>query len=310
MTMTRLRRMASPSLERPLIPPNTLDDLRARSRRRRQHYRVGVGGVFASVVLVIVVVTQVLPTSTGSSVGTARLAGYIVKGVSVPDSVLERIGLPTGGPINTTSLLGQPPLIDGGRPAVVYVGAEFCPYCSVQRWALLVALSRFGSFSNLGQIIRSSSTEVDPDLQSWSFHGSSYTSTYLTFDPAEIETSTHVSTPDSGYTPLDRLSPLQKQVYDTYDAGGGFPWIDFGNKIQMLGPSADPAVLEGLNLDQIASDLSDPSSPVAQAIDGAANYMIAKICSIGSSINVPICSAPFVAQAEAQISGQTPGSTP
>jgi len=44
---------------------------------------------------------------------------------------------------------------------VSYVGGEYCPYCAIQRWALLVALSKFGSFTNLdGQVISSSTTST------------------------------------------------------------------------------------------------------------------------------------------------------
>lgn len=304
MNPSRLQKMTLSLLETPLVPMSTLDELRAGVRRRRR-IRLGMATAVPTVAVVVVLVTQVLLPSTGKSTRTlgSHLTAYIAKGVSIPDSVLQEIGLPAGGPTNTSALQGQPPLISGGLPVVVYVGAEFCPYCAIQRWALLVALSRFGTFSNLGQLVSSSSTDVDPNIESWSFHGSSYSSKYLSFEPAEVETSTHVSGPNSGYTPLDTLSPLQRQVFDAYDLSGGIPWIDFANSVQMLGPGANPAVLEGLSLGEIAGDLSDPTSPVAQAVDGTANYMIASICSFIYSTGVPICSAPFVTQAHDQIFG-------
>ena len=66
---------------------------------------------------------------------------------------------------------------------MVFVGAEFCPYCALERWALVVALFRFGTFSNLGQTISSSSTDVYPGLQSWSFKDSTFTSSSLRVRP-------------------------------------------------------------------------------------------------------------------------------
>ena len=36
-----------------------------------------------------------------------------------------------------------------GKPLVLYVGAEYCPYCAAERCAMVQALSRFGTFSNL-----------------------------------------------------------------------------------------------------------------------------------------------------------------
>ena len=43
---------------------------------------------------------------------------------------------------------------DGGngaaRPVVFFYGAEFAPYAAAERWPLMVALSRFGTFGQLG----------------------------------------------------------------------------------------------------------------------------------------------------------------
>ena len=36
-----------------------------------------------------------------------------------------------------------------GKPALLYIGSEGCPYCGMQRWGLIVVLARFGKFSNL-----------------------------------------------------------------------------------------------------------------------------------------------------------------
>ena len=41
------------------------------------------------------------------------------------------------------------------------MGAEFCPYCATERWSVVMALSKFGTFSHLVGTT-SSSTDVDP----------------------------------------------------------------------------------------------------------------------------------------------------
>jgi Domain of unknown function (DUF929) len=43
----------------------------------------------------------------------------------------------------------QAALTASGKPEVLYTGAGFCPYCAAVRWPLIVALSRFGTFSGL-----------------------------------------------------------------------------------------------------------------------------------------------------------------
>ena len=53
-----------------------------------------------------------------------------------------------------TSLVGQqiaaaPLLTVNGKPTVVYLGAISCVYCGENRWAMALALSRFGVFGNL-----------------------------------------------------------------------------------------------------------------------------------------------------------------
>jgi hypothetical protein len=53
-----------------------------------------------------------------------------------------------------TSLVGQdivntPLFTVNGKPAVVYLGAISCVYCGENRWAMALALSRFGVFQNL-----------------------------------------------------------------------------------------------------------------------------------------------------------------
>jgi hypothetical protein len=38
----------------------------------------------------------------------------------------------------------------GGKPAIVFVSEESCPFCAAERWSLTVALSHFGTWSHLG----------------------------------------------------------------------------------------------------------------------------------------------------------------
>ena len=45
-------------------------------------------------------------------------------------------------------------LTSNGKPEILYIGAEFCPYCAAERWAIAVALSRFGTLSPLHSLLR------------------------------------------------------------------------------------------------------------------------------------------------------------
>lgn len=40
-------------------------------------------------------------------------------------------------------------MVINGKPTVLYIGAEYCPYCAATRWQMIIAFMRFGSFSGL-----------------------------------------------------------------------------------------------------------------------------------------------------------------
>ena len=61
------------------------------------------------------------------------------------------------------------------------------------------------------------------------------------------------------------------------DQSGAVPFLDIANKYVLAGAQYNPQVLAGLSAAQIASQLSNPSSPVAQAIDGSAQVIVAAI---------------------------------
>jgi len=177
-----------------------------------------------------------------------------------------------------------------GKVQITYVGAEFCPYCAAERWALAVALSRFGTLSGLSGT-HSSSLDVYPSTQTLSFYGSSYTSPYVNFQPVEEATNQQV---DGRYQTLQTPTSAQQALMATYDSEGSIPFLDIGNKYVVTGASFSPQVLQGLSREQIAAQLHDPSSPVAQAIDGAANAITAAICATTGGQPASVANTPAI----------------
>ena len=172
-----------------------------------------------------------------------------------------------------------------GKPRVLYVGAEYCPFCAAERWAMVAALSRFGTFSNLG-ITSSSASDTDPNTATLSFHGATYTSDSLSF--TGYETTTNQQQADGSYPTLDTPSTADKALVTKYDAPpfvtpdskGSIPFVDIGGKYVISGASYDPAMLAGKTHQQIADAMADPTSDIAKAIDGTANVITAAICQI------------------------------
>jgi hypothetical protein len=218
----------------------------------------------------------------GSGNGTTPLAAGVLSHVtSVSAATLAQVGDP-GSLTEPVKVSGSPSVLEGadGKPEILYIGAEYCPFCAAERWAVVEALSRFGSFSGLSAT-HSSTSDVYPDTKTFSFYGSTYSSPYFDFVAVEEQTNQVVG---SGYATLQTPTASEQKVLDTYDTSpysstpGSIPFLDIGNRFIVAGASYTPAILQGLSMSQIAAQLNDPSSVVAQAIDGTANLITASIC--------------------------------
>ncbi|MGH3261665.1 MAG: DUF929 family protein [Trebonia sp.] len=273
---------------------------RAADRRTQQRNRLLLAG---GAVVVVVAVALTLVLAQGGSTGTTAagppgptggaLTALTGKVTSVPASALDQVG---GGAVTTrpTTISGAP-LTSGGKPEVLYLGAEYCPYCAAERWPMIVALSRFGSFKGLATIRSAAvdgtgAAEPFPNTATWTFAHASYASKYLTFTPVEEYT----NIPDKstgGYTPLDTPTAQQQALITKYDAAnrGAIPFIDYGNKYMSVGASYDPGVLSGRTWSQIADDLHVPSSAVAKGALGTANYATAAICGLTGDQPSNVC---------------------
>ncbi len=218
--------------------------------------------------------------TTGSSAtadpGTTALSPAVVAALSVPAATLDAVGSPGSVLLPTKTGSGAVGRAADGKPLITYVGAEYCPYCAAERWSLAVALSRFGTFSNLSGT-HSSDTDVYPDTQTLSFYGSTYSSPYVDFQAVEEATNQRVG---GTYHALQTPTAAQSALIAKDDPQGSIPFLDIANRYVIIGASFSPQVLQGLSRSQIAAQLQNPTSAVAQAIDGAANDITAAITTV------------------------------
>jgi Domain of unknown function (DUF929) len=222
---------------------------------------------------------------------TSPLSTNVLAALSVSPATLEVVG--SGGAVLPPSSVGGRGTIQrgsDGKPEITYIGAEYCPYCAAERWALAVALTRFGTISHLSGT-HSSGTDVYPNTQTLSFYGSSYSSPYVDFQAVEEATNQQV---DGAYQTLQAPTAAESALLSSYDPQGSIPFLDIGNKYVINGASFSPQLLQGLSRSQIAAQLNDPSSPVALAIDGTANYITAAICTVTSDQPSSVCNTPAI----------------
>jgi hypothetical protein len=276
---------------------------RDQARQRRRSRLLLAAAVVAAVVIVGVVFVVVgLNRPTGRSQATTSAGNGVVAGATqVPTATFDAVGAGSiaAGPkgIKGTALT------EAGKPRVLYIGAEYCPYCAAERWPVIAALSRFGTFSNLGQTA-SSASDIFPNTPTLSFHGATYSSKYLAFTGVET---TSNQPQGSGYAPLDTPSAADEKTFQTYDfppyvsSGGSIPFVDLGGQYVLSGASYDPGLLSGMTHQQVVRAMQTPHSAVAQAVDGSANIITAALCTLTHDQPANVCSSAGVTAAAAKL---------
>ena len=263
----------------------------------------GAVGLVVVIVAVLVIVKVASGSSTNTSYTpvTAAPASVVHDVTNIPESVYNTVGVTSPTVTVTAPIIvkGQPPLtFNGQTPGMLYYGAEYCPYCAAERWAVTAALSRFGTWSGL-KITASSHTDVDPQTHTFSYYGANYTSQYLAFKP--IEAVSNVPDGNGYYTTLQTPTKYEYGIVTKYEsptyipgatAGQiGFPFISINNLSLISGPSYDPGVLAGQTWSEIAGNLSDPTNPATQAIVATANYISASICATTKNAPASVCTS-------------------
>ena len=263
---------------------------RATLNAKKRNRRIITISIVVAIIAVIVVLTLLVQGSGNSSplIGKPVSASDLQAITGVSDSTLSTIGKPSG--VTAPDAINGTPLTSGGKPEVVYVGGDYCPYCAVERWSLIMALSRFGSFSGL-EYMQSSATDINSNTPTFTFSGSNYTSQYITFVGVEEY--------DRAESVTQTLNSAQGGLVTSYDtcpgasSGGGIPFVDIANAYAVNCGAQSTLDIAGQNWTQITSVLDNPTSPTAQLIDGAANTLITAICKVDGGQPGSVCTQSY-----------------
>lgn len=264
-------------------------------------------GSTIAVVAVVAIFVALKATSKPAGVATASKSSTIapaslVSAVThVPAASFAKAGVGTSptvtGPLK---LPAAPALKKAGLPRIVFIGADYCPYCATERWALIAALSRFGTFSHLG-ITHSSTTDVFPGTLTFSFFGSSYKSPYLDFTP--VETNTNTASSSGSYPVLQNPTTTENNLLGTYDvppyvpsskSDGSIPFVDYANQYLAIGATYQATSIQGLSRSQIAAQMTKATGTAGTQIDQAANRITAAVCQVTHDAPASVCSQPVV----------------
>jgi hypothetical protein len=304
---------------------------REAQRRSEQRKRIYIAG--GSILAVAIVVVALVLVKLNSGSGTAAVASdgptgtaltAVTKQVTgIPASVTDKVAdggvskgmfvsAPTSADIqNAATNLGSyfatingTALTANGKPELLYLGGEYCPFCAAERWAMASALSRFGTFTGLATT-HSSTSDVYPDTATLTFAKAKYTSSYLTFSSVELygnERQGNSSNQNTPYVTLQTASAAQGALEQAYDPSGAIPFLDFGNKYIEVGNLSplSPSMMAGKTWAQVAAAMNDPSSALGKALVGNANYITAGICKLTNNQPASACT-PAIQQLEANL---------
>jgi len=265
---------------------------RASQRLRLPTVLAPIAAVLAVLAVLITVRATTSQDHAGKKSRTAA-AAVLAQVTAVPAAALDAAGAPAKRSATITAIAGAP-LTLGGKARVLYVGAEYCPFCAAERWPLIVALARFGSWNGLKYSYSGPAPEVFPDTATFTFHGATFTSRYVSFTGVETATNRQV---DGNWQRLDRLAPADSAIMGKYDAQGSIPFTDLGGRWVINGATYDPTAIHGKTHAAIAATLSRPSSAAGRAIDSAANVLTAAICRGTSGQPAAVCTRPGVVAA-------------
>ena len=244
-----------------------------------------------------------------------------------------------------TSVIGQrvapaPIFTVNGKPVVTYLGAISCVYCGENRWAMALALSRFGSFQNLfigysalgdGDIPTIYWAPAHYNTTSAVDWGNFYSGNYVNFVSIEF------ASPITGGFQMQSLSYFQTQSKtlnnSVYTAAAnlivnlnnfvGTPYTIWGKYVVLGADASDfgdapknatttastTFPISSMTHDQILASFAHPTTNFAWTEYAAADYYVALICAtlgVGTSSSTmapAICSDPSIATMTSQARG-------
>ena len=219
-------------------------------------------------------------------------------GGAVPPEFLARLAADARSGLNDTAPPGQllmsrivGAVSHARQPRLIYVGAEYCPFCAALRWPLTLTLLRFGKLEGM-HFMRSSPTDVFADTPTLSFYRAHFASSSVILHA--YETATRFG------APLQRVPHAVNELFNTYDAppftedAGAIPFLYINGRYVISGSPVSPGVFDGKTWGAIATALGDPHSKIYRAVMPVANALTAAVCVGMSAPPRSVCESPGV----------------
>jgi len=160
-----------------------------------------------------------------------------------------------------------------GKLLVFFMGAEYCPYCAAERWAIVRALQKFGRWSGLKQTMSAARDEPFLNLPTYDFTEANYSSPHIEFVARE--------TKDREFKPLQKLSNTEEKLVRQYDSDKQIPFLLIGGRFMEIKAGFTPKIFIGHTFRQTETELKKVESEIRKTIDAEANIIGALLCVAG-----------------------------
>jgi len=176
------------------------------------------------------------------------------------------------------------PRLSDGRPLTLFVGGQFCPFCASMRWPVVKALSRFGTFSGLGQMQSRAGTDGFASIATYDFAHATYKSDLLTVHLVEAA--------DANGNPLQQPTGDDMELFNRFDPNGSIPFVFIaGTYVAQLPYS--PQLLAGRSFDKIRDEVNAANpGDIGWTVDKEADAITAAICKVDGGDPATVCQTP------------------
>jgi thiol-disulfide isomerase/thioredoxin len=164
----------------------------------------------------------------------------------------------------------QPLKRPGGKSLVYFMGAGFCPFCAAERWAIVKALERFGTWDGLVQDKSAGHDEKYLNVPTFNLARAKYESDVVEFIGRE--------TADRNFEPLQELDDKDYEILDMYNPDQMIPFLLIDGQYMQVGAGFTPELIQNMTHDNVMAELSNVHSVIGKAINGEIDNITALIC--------------------------------
>jgi hypothetical protein len=253
----------------------------AREQASRRHGRMKLlqfGGVGLALAIVLALFVYYSRQQSPGGSGTAVAAAVGPVTAATPSS-------PTGNFHQVSA-----PLRQGSKSVLLFIGAQYCPFCGAERWAIVKALGRLGTWSKLSQGNSSSGQDGFDTIPTFDLLHAGYDSSYVAFD--------HKDVADNAGNNLESLSSQEQSLFNRLDPSGSIPLV-YVDGYAMTGSGYSPAELQGKSFSGVQGQLEQNGSEAyVSDINAEANLLTGFLCKATGNRPAGVCRTAIVQRIE------------